>query len=82
LDGGQFNWPGSGFALKHAGCIDFLALGSVTVAALFDPPIVAGPLVEISGEMFIEIAAVGAECFIFIIVAHGLPPHEKVTLKR
>jgi hypothetical protein len=74
--------PKSGFALKHARRIDLFTIRSMAIAAVFDPPMILRPLVEIRGEMLIEIAAIGAECFVFIAIAHDRPPHERFTLEK
>jgi hypothetical protein len=39
---------------------------------MLDAPIVIGPLIEVAGELFVELAGRGAEGFVFVSVSHGV----------
>ena len=46
----------------------------MTVIAMFDAPLVVGPLVEIGCKILVEFAAIGPESFIFVTISHNSPP--------
>jgi hypothetical protein len=62
------------FAFEHARGVGFAVSSARAVIAVFDAPFLGSAFVEVLGEVFIEIADICSECFVFVAVGHLYPP--------